>query len=310
MKLILKKRLFGILLITILAGSCFSDKEYIPVDFSQTVSVPKPQQKLNSQKQMRVAIAAMISPKETFVYYQDILQYLGKRINFEIQLVQRKTYKEVNELFLTGEIDLAFICSGPYALEQEKYEFDAIVTPVIRGGPFYQSYLIVNKNSNFYKLEDLRNRSFAFTDPNSNSGSLVPNYWLHNLGKRPESFFSSTNYTYSHDNSILTVAKSLVDGAAVDGHKWEYFQQKDDTFTSQTRVIKKSQQFGSPPLVASKNLSTLLRKSIQDILLSMHEEPEGNEILKNLLIDRFTKSEKEWYEPIKKMHRIVIRPEA
>ncbi|MBT7632234.1 MAG: phosphate/phosphite/phosphonate ABC transporter substrate-binding protein [Desulfobacula sp.] len=293
-----------------LAASCFSDKEYIPVDFSQTVSVPKPQQKTDSEKQIRVAIAAMISPKETFVYYQDILQYLGRKINFEIQLVQRKTYQEVNELLLNNKIDLAFICSGPYALEKEKYEFDAIVTPIVRGNPFYQSYLIVHKDSQFFELEDLRNHSFAFSDPNSNSGSLVPNYWLHTMKERPESFFRSTNFTYSHDNSILTVAKSLVDGAAVDGHKWEYFQQKDNTYTSQTRIIKKSEKFGSPPLVASKFLSEKLKKSIQTILLSMHEEREGKEILENLLIDRFTKTEPKWYQPIQKMHKSLINTKS
>ena len=293
-----------------LAASCFSDKEYIPVDFSQTVSVPKPQQKTDSEKQIRVAIAAMISAKETFVYYQDILQYLGRKINFEIQLVQRKTYQEVNELLLNNKIDLAFICSGPYALEKEKYEFDAIVTPIVRGNPFYQSYLIVHKDSQFFELEDLRNHSFAFSDPNSNSGSLVPNYWLHTMKERPESFFRSTNFTYSHDNSILTVAKSLVDGAAVDGHKWEYFQQKDNTYTSQTRIIKKSEKFGSPPLVASKFLSEKLKKSIQTILLSMHEEREGKEILENLLIDRFTKTEPKWYQPIQKMHKSLINTKS
>jgi len=293
-----------------LAASCFSDKEYIPVDFSQTVSVPKPQQKTDSEKQIRVTIAAMISPKETFVYYQDILQYLGRKINFEIQLVQRKTYQEVNELLLNNKIDLAFICSGPYALEKEKYEFDAIVTPIVRGNPFYQSYLIVHKDSQFFELEDLRNHSFAFSDPNSNSGSLVPNYWLHTMKERPESFFRSTNFTYSHDNSILTVAKSLVDGAAVDGHKWEYFQQKDNTYTSQTRIIKKSEKFGSPPLVASKFLSEKLKKSIQTILLSMHEEREGKEILENLLIDRFTKTEPKWYQPIQKMHKSLINTKS
>ena len=293
-----------------LAASCFSDKEYIPVDFSQTVSVPKPQQKTDSEKQIRVAIAAMISPKETFVYYQDILQYLGRKINFEIQLVQRKTYQEVNELLLNNKIDLAFICSGPYALEKEKYEFDAIVTPIVRGNPFYQSYLIVHKDSQFFELEDLRNHSFAFSDPNSNSGSLVPNYWLHTMKERPESFFRSTNFTYSHDNSILTVAKSLVDGAAVDGHKWEYFQQKDNTYTAQTRIIKKSEKFGSPPLVASKFLSEKLKKSIQTILLSMHEEREGKEILENLLIDRFTKTEPKWYQPIQKMHKSLINTKS
>ena len=44
---------------------------------------------------------------------------------------------------------------------------------------------------------------------------MVPKYWLALIGERPETYFKSTNYTYSHDNSIIAVARSLVDGAAV-----------------------------------------------------------------------------------------------
>ena len=92
---------------------------------------------------------------------------------------------------------------------------------------------------------------FAFTDPDSNTGAMVPRFWLAELGETPESFFSKTIFTYSHDNSILAVAKGLVDAAAVDGHQWEYFERFSPAYTSKTRVIRKSQPFGSPPLVAS-----------------------------------------------------------
>ena len=50
-----------------------------------------------------------------------------------------------NALFPKGEVDLAFICTGPYAASRDKYGFDAIATPQVRGQPFYQSYLIVPK---------------------------------------------------------------------------------------------------------------------------------------------------------------------
>jgi phosphonate transport system substrate-binding protein len=82
----------------------------------------------------------------------------------------------------------------------------------------YQSYLIVHKDSPFRTIEDLKGKTFAFTDPDSNSGSLVPRYWLKQLNTRPEDFFRSITYTYSHDNAIMAVAKQLVDAAAVDGH--------------------------------------------------------------------------------------------
>ncbi|MCK7508442.1 MAG: phosphate/phosphite/phosphonate ABC transporter substrate-binding protein [Desulfobacterales bacterium] len=153
------------------------------------------------------------------------------------------------------QIDLAFICTGPFAASREKFGFEALATPQVRGQPFYQSYLIVPKDSPYQKLEDLKGRVFAFTDPDSNTGAMVPRFWLAQLGETPESFFSKTIFTYSHDNSILAVAKGLVDAAAVDGHQWEYFERFSPAYTSRTRVIRKSQPFGSPPLVASARLA-------------------------------------------------------
>ena len=83
-----------------------------------------------------------------------------------MQFIQRKTYDEINELIRKGEVDLAFICTGPYASGRERYGFEALATPIVRGEPYYQSYLIVNRDSPFNKFEDLRGRKFAFTDPN------------------------------------------------------------------------------------------------------------------------------------------------
>jgi phosphonate transport system substrate-binding protein len=111
--------------------------------------------------------------------------------------VQRKTYGEINELIGVGQIDLAFICSGPYAGGKEKFGFEALAMPLVRGSHLYQSYLIVNKDSSFQKLDDLRGKIFAFTDPESNTGKLVPTYWLSEEGEKPEDFFAKTIYTYS-----------------------------------------------------------------------------------------------------------------
>ena len=119
--------------------------------------------------------------------------------------------------------------------------------PEVHGSHFYRSYLIVNKDSTYHRLEDLRGHTFAFTDPDSNTGKLVPTYWLDVIYERPETFFSRIVYTYSHDNSIMAVARNLVDGATVDGLIWEFYQQKNPTFTSKTRIIKKSALRHSAP---------------------------------------------------------------
>ncbi|UCF91958.1 MAG: phosphate/phosphite/phosphonate ABC transporter substrate-binding protein [Desulfobacterales bacterium] len=283
--------------------ACDRGSDTVVVDFEKTVAVKRPMSPVPDSGRLNVAVAAMISPKETLIFYQQLLDYIGVKLGREMHLIQRKTYGEINELIGKGQIDLAFICSGPYAAAKDKHGFEALVTPVVRGKPFYQSYLIVNQGSPYRELEDLRGRTFALSDPDSNTGSLVPKFWLSQIGETVESFFKNVIYTYSHDNSILTVARSLVDGAAVDGHKWEYYNSRNPTYTSKTRVIKKSRLFGSPPLVASITMPDDQKQRIRDVLYRMPDDADGQKILEQLMIERFAAPRDEWYEPIRAMYQ-------
>jgi phosphonate transport system substrate-binding protein len=273
-------------------SGCGKDSDAVVVDFSKTVAVERPKSPDPESARLNVAVAAIISPKETFIYYRQLLDYIGNKMGREIQFIQRKTYGEINELLAKGKIDLAFICSGPYVVGKEKFGFQLVATPEVQNSHFYHSYLIVNKTSAFRKLEDLRGRVFAFSDPDSNTGKLVPTYWLSQLGERSETFFEKTIYTYSHDNSILAVAKALVDGAAVDGLIWEYYHRKNPIFTSKTRIIRKSEPYGIPPMVASNAIPSELMTKIRRLLFSMHEE----------MIDKFIAPQDKWYDSIRKIN--------
>ncbi len=296
--------LIGCLLLTmlILISGCGKDNDAVVVDFEKTVAVERPMSSVPDSAQLKVAVAAMISPKETFVYHWQLLDYIGKKLGREVQFVQRKTYGEINELLGKGLIDLAFICSGPYVDGKEKYGFQLVATPQVQNSHFYRSYLIVNNTSQFKDLEDLRGRIFAFTDPDSNTGKLVPTYWLSLMGEKPETFFRKTIYTYSHDNAILAVAKALVDGAAVDSLIWEYYHHKNPLFTSKTRIIRESEPYGIPPLVASSTIPFELMTKIRGLLFSMHQDLQGQTILKELMIDKFIPPEDRWYDSIREMN--------
>jgi len=125
--------------------ACGSETDIRVVDFSKTVVVEQPGKQPSENPAFRVAVAAMISPKDTFVYYRQLLDYIGRNIGRDVQFIQRKTYGEINELLGKGQIDLAFICSGPYVAGKEKYGFELLATPEVQKRHFYQSYLIVNK---------------------------------------------------------------------------------------------------------------------------------------------------------------------
>ena len=295
--------IFGLIaFMTMLISGCSRESDAVVVDFSKTVAVDRPISSEPESEPLKVAVAAIISPKETFAYYRQLLDYIGHELGRDIQFIQRKTYGEINELLARSQLDMAFICSGPYVVGKEKHGFELLATPEVQKSHFYHSYLIVHKSSSARRLEDLRNQVFAFTDPDSNTGKLVPTYWLYEMGEQPETFFSKTIYTYSHDNAIMAVAKGLVDGAAVDGLIWEYYHRKNPVFTSETRIIRKSEPYGIPPLVASRSLPSEVKTKIRQALFDMHQDPNGKKIISELMIDRFVNPRDEWYDSIRNIN--------
>src|SRR5665647_511981 len=66
---------------------CSGDSDKAVVDFSQTVPVSRPGDRTSRTPPLRVAVAAMISPKETFNLYQQILAYLGRKLDKDLEFV-------------------------------------------------------------------------------------------------------------------------------------------------------------------------------------------------------------------------------
>ena len=101
------------------------------------------------------------------------------------------------------------------------------------------------------------------------------------------------------------MARGLVDGATIDGLIWEYYHHNNPTLTSRTRIIRKSEPYGIPPIVAHRDADPELKDRIRQFLLSMHEDPMGQKILGELMIDRFIEPREQWYQTIRNMKQNV-----
>lgn len=289
------------LLLCALGAACDRgpDRDPAVIDFSRTAPAAKPGPQPSGRPVLRAAAGAMLSPRETYSFYLDLWSYAAGRLDMDLEFVQRKTYGEVNRLFAAGGLDAAFICSGPYVGGAGRFGFELLAMPEVQGSPTYRAYLLVAADSPAERLEDLRGKTFAFTDPDSNTGHLAPRAWLLELGETPETFFSRTIFTYSHDRAVQAVARGLADGAAVDSLIWDFMQAASPEITSRTRIIRRSEAFGIPPVVAAAGLDPGLRERLLAVLLDMHRDPTGRAILQGLHIDRFIPPRPELYDSIR-----------
>jgi phosphonate transport system substrate-binding protein len=252
---------------------------------------------------LRIGVAAVLSPEGTVESYAELAKYLGEMLGRPTELVQRRTYAEVNALVHAGEIDLAFICTSAYVRGHALGMMDLLVVPEIEGSLVYHSSVIVPASSPTRSMEDLRGAVFAFTDPMSLTGQLYASSVVIGLGDTPETFFSDIVYTYGHDNAVNAVAAGVVDGAGVDDLVLRHMIDRDPVLESRIRVIDTSPDYGIPPVVVPVTTAPAFRDVLADLLLGLESDHAGPRILAALGVDRFVMSTDDAYSDVRELIR-------
>ncbi|NWF63880.1 MAG: phosphate/phosphite/phosphonate ABC transporter substrate-binding protein [Chloroflexi bacterium] len=303
------KKLLLVMLFVIVACAPIPNTEVAGnVDLNDLQPLPTPAG--HDAVPLRVAVAAVISPEGTVESYSPLLSYLEEKLDRPVELVQRKTYLEVNDLIEHGEVDVAFVCTSAYIQGHDTFGMELLAAPQVEGETVYNSYLIVPASSSAQSMNDLQGRVFAFTDPISLSGRVYPSYLVHQLGFTPEEFFSRTFFTYSHDEAIRAVASGVADGAAVDSLVYEFAVARDPSLAEKTKVIHRSPDFGIPPVVVSPFTRPQVKADLQALLLAMSNDPDAKEALSSIGVESFVMINDSVYDGVRELLGVVPIPES
>ena len=240
----------------------------------------------DSEPPIRFGLTAVVVT-ENLRFLDQWSQYLERKTGRKVELVLRKSYREVMDLLDSGNIDFAWICGFPYIQSREPESIQLLTVPVYRGEPRYHSYIIVPESSPYQHFDELKGKVFAFSDPDSNSGFLYPLSLVVAKDEKPETFFRQTFFTFNHAETVQAVSDQFADGAAVDSYIWEYLAIFRPEITSKTRIIKKSPSFGFPPIVSRLGVNPALVEVMKNTLEDMDEDVAGKALLAQLKLDGF-----------------------
>lgn len=219
-------------------------------------------------------------------FLRDWQAYLQRELGRPVVFVQRRSYREVSELLLAEKLDTAWICGFPYVRYRDRMRLLAV--PTYEGEPLYRSYVIVpSSDQTTQSIADLGGKIYAFSDPDSNSGWLVPNSQLFRLGKDAATFFRKTFFTWGHRRVVDAVAVGLAQGGSVDGYVWDTLKIHHPEITEQTRVAHRSIKYGFPPFVTRSQLPAADFKQLQEVLVAMRTNAAGQGLLHKLNLEGF-----------------------
>ncbi|HWQ39944.1 MAG TPA: PhnD/SsuA/transferrin family substrate-binding protein [Burkholderiales bacterium] len=231
-------------------------------------------------------------------------KYLEERLERKVGFARRRSYQEITDLLLSGQLDAAWVCSPPYLMNLSHLRL--LCVPVYEGKPLYRSYLIVqSEDTRTRHISDLRGHIYAFSDPQSNSGCLVPRVELHHAKETPNRFFLKSFFTFSHRRVVDAVALGLAHGGSVDGYVWDTMRKQIPKTTEGTRVAWKSREYGFPPIVARRSLPERDFQSLQGAFVSMHDDPAGSALLQQLNLDGFERGTHKLFASVEANLRLV-----
>lgn len=224
-------------------------------------------------KELTFALLSTESAPEVGRRWTPILEQLSKDLGIPVKQVAATDYRGSIEALKFNKAQLGQL--GPKGYIEASNNNYANVEPVVQlqhtnGSLGYRSCLIVHETSDIFNPEDMSGKTFAFNDPNSTSGYLVPmTLFLTEMDIEPNAYFSKLTFSGSHEASILAVANKKVDVASTNLPDLQQMTREGKIPRGTVRVIWVSKLIPNDPIVVRKDLPDSLKQAIQHSLTTM-----------------------------------------
>ena len=224
-------------------------------------------------KEITFALLSTENASEITRRWGPILAQLEKDLGIKVKPVTATDYRGTIEALKFKKAEIGHL--GPKSYVEASTNNYANVEPIAQlqlanGSLGYRSCLIVHADSDMFSPEDIAGKTFAFNDPNSTSGYLVPSAFLMTeMNVDPKKYFSKVTFSGSHEASILAVANKKAEVASTNLPDLQQLTRENKVPRSALRVIWVSKLIPNDPIVVRKDMPPSLRSAITESLTTM-----------------------------------------
>lgn len=243
---------------------------------------------------------------------QPLVEILQAKLAVEVQPFVASDYTGVVEALRAGKLDIAFLSPASYVLAKSEADIRVVLKSHRKGSPYYYAAIITRADSGIKELRDLRDKVFAFGDPVSTTGHVIPRKMFKEKGIDPVKDFKAVIYSGGHDATVLAVLNRKVDAGATfanftDGKDAAWMQYlKDPAEQKQIRAIAYSEPIPADNLVFSARMEPELADKITQVFLDLSRDEAGRKMLRDLYqIDGFVSATDRDYDSVREAFKIA-----
>jgi phosphate/phosphite/phosphonate ABC transporter binding protein len=274
----------------------------------------------SKEKPINMAFVPSASSAKVLASGKPLADLLTKITGYSFNVSVPTSYAAVIEAMGSNNVDVAWLAPFSYALANQKYGSQVILSTVRKGALTYPSVFITSDPS-VKTLADLKGKKFAFVDPASASGYLYPVAFLKSQGlvtgspPNTDAFFGSGNTIFAggHDKVATAVYNGQVAAGALFGGPLDpatgnptdarsLIASAHPDVYSKVRIIGETQQIPNDTVSVRKGLDAAMVKQIQNGLLNLTNNVDGRKLLYDLYqIDDLAPVSDSFYDPLRQV---------
>jgi len=266
----------------------------------QQPEAPKESSVSKTQKKFYLGLIPeqdLFSQKER---YRPLALYVSEKAGVEVELKILPRYGNIIDNFISEKLDGAFFGSFTGALAIRKLGVDPLARPLwLDGTSTYYGMILVRKDSGIKSASDMKGKRFAFVDKATTAGWLLPLHYFNEIGINDyRTWFAETYFTGTHEDAIKDVLERKADIGAAKNTVFYRLAKQNSLLEKELRILSTSPEVPSNTLAVRKSLDSSFKAKLKNILLQMHEDKQGREILQEFGAARFIETSAQDYEPV------------
>lgn len=232
--------------------------------------------------------------------------YLSKKTGIPVKFTLLSRYGNLIESFEKEKMDGAFFGSFTGAVAIYKLGVIPLARPVnLDNSSTYQGYIFVRKDSGIKDVKEMKGKKMAYVERSTTAGYLFPLAYLREHGiASPDTFFREYYFTGSHDAAIDAVLDRKADIGAAKHSIYDRMKKENARIEQELVIIARSPSVPSNGLCVRKDLGEDIKKKLKDALLNIHDDPEGQTVLKKFGALKFIETTAKDYEPV---HELAVK---
>lgn len=227
----------------------------------------------DTRKPLVLGIHPYLPSTELVQRFTPLAGYLSRRTGKPVIIEVAKDYEEQIDRIGNNKIDIAFMGPVSYVKMVGKYGKKPILARLeVNGKPTFRGAVVTARESRIKSLRDLKGKRFAFVEPNSTMGHLVPRYLLLQEGMDVTEL-DSYKFLYNHHNVALSVLAGDFDAGAVKEDVFYEYERRGLRLLAWTPPISEH-VFVASPLLPGKTI-----RDLRSALLGLDRDEEGGAIM-------------------------------